>query len=51
MYNLKAVPWIVPGFSVDSHASTLLRMQASLQSSGGLTFKGGSYLIEVRKPD
>ena len=50
VYYLKAVPWIVPGFSVDSHASTLLRMQATLQSSGGLTFKGGSYLIEARKP-
>jgi hypothetical protein len=51
VYYLKAVPWIVPGFSVDSHASTLLRLHSRLESSGSLMFKAGSYLIEARKPD
>jgi len=51
VYYLKAVPWIVPGFTVDSHASTLLCLHSRLESSGSLTFKAGSYLIEARKPD
>jgi len=51
VYYLKAVPWIVPGFTVEGHARRLLRLHARLQAAGGLTFKGGSYLIEARKPD
>ena len=51
VYYIKAVPGIVPVFPVDGHASTLLQLHSRLESSGSLTFKAGSYLIEAHKPE
>ena len=49
VYYLKAVPWSVPGFSVDSHLTYLLRLQDRLESNGELVFEARKYLIEARK--
>lgn len=49
VYYLKAVPWIVPGFSVDSHADTLFALQAQLDAGGELRYTARKYLIEARK--
>lgn len=50
VYYLKAVPWLVPGFSVDSHSNYLFELQNQLQEAKSLTFSARKYLIEARKP-
>ncbi len=50
VYYLKAVPWLVPGFSVDAHLDGLLALQRQLETRGLLAFKAMNYLLEARKP-
>lgn len=49
VYFLKAVPWLVPNFSVDSHLKYLLNLQKQLEGQEMLTFSAKKYLIEARK--
>lgn len=49
VYYLKAVPWFVPGFSVDTHSEYLLALQGRLESGEGLAFLARKYLIEACK--
>ena len=49
VYDLKAIPWIVPGFSVDGHLDTLLRLQRRLEMDGALSFQSSRFLIKARK--
>jgi SAM-dependent methyltransferase len=49
VYYLKAVPWLVPGFSVEKHARQLLALQRRLDSGESLAFVARKYLIEARK--
>jgi hypothetical protein len=49
VYYLKAVPWLVPGFSVESHLEYLLKLQERLDVGEELSFRARKYLIEVRK--
>ena len=49
VYYLKAVPWLVSDFSVDSHLEYLIRLQEQLESGGKLVFTARKYLIEARK--
>ena len=49
VYYLKAVPWLVPGFSIDSHLDRLLELQRRLERNEKLVFEAGKYLIEARK--
>ena len=51
VYYLKAVPWLVRGFSVSTHARYLRRLQQRLDSGQELTFTARQYLIEARAPD
>ncbi len=50
VYYLKAIPWIVPGFSVATHLDGLLALQARLEKEGALSFAAKKFLIEARKP-
>ena len=50
VYYLKAVPWLVPGFSVATHLDGLLTLQARLEKEGELSFAAKKFLIEARKP-
>lgn len=50
VFYLKAIPWTVPGFSVDAHRDVLFALQDRLERSGTLAFEWKSYLIEARKP-
>lgn len=50
VYYLKAVPWLVPGFSVESHLRHLLNLQSQWENKGSLTFTARKYIIEARKP-
>ena len=47
--NLKAVPWLVPGFSVATHSEHLLTLQRRLERGEGLDFTARKYLIEAHK--
>ena len=48
VYYLKAVPWLVPDFSVKTHLQPLLALQDRLESGKGLHFFSARYLIEAR---
>jgi SAM-dependent methyltransferase len=49
VYYLKAVPWNVPGFSVQTHFPTLLKLQHQLEADDGLVFTARKFWIEARK--
>jgi len=49
VYYLKAIPWLVSGFSVESHWKYLLKLQERLDTGEELVFHARKYLIEVRK--
>ena len=49
VYYLKAVPWLVPGFSVETHTEPLLALQRRLERGEGLAFVARKYLIEAHK--
>ena len=49
VYYLRAVPWLVSGFSVETHLSHLLALEQRLESGEGLTFVARKYLIEGHK--
>jgi SAM-dependent methyltransferase len=51
VYYLKAVPWLVPGFSVESHLKYLLNLQRQLENNETLTFVARKYLIEAYKTE
>jgi hypothetical protein len=51
VYYLKAIPWLVPGFSIESHSQHLLTLQRRLESGEGLTFIERKYLIEAYQKD
>ncbi len=50
VYYLKAIPWIVPGFSVNTHLPYLLTLQEKLERGEKLQFETRQYLLKVRKP-
>ena len=50
VYYLRAVPWLVPGFSVASHLAGLQALQARQERGEGLSFRAGKFLIEAKKP-
>jgi hypothetical protein len=50
VYYLKAVPWLVPSFSVATHLENLLTLQQQLEATGKLVFSAKKYIIEARKP-
>ncbi len=49
VYYLKAVPWFVPGFSVETHMDYLLKLQSRVEAGESLTFTARKYLIEAHK--
>jgi SAM-dependent methyltransferase len=49
IYYLKAVPWLVPGFSVESHLNYLIQLQDQLEAGDALAFTARKYLIEAQK--
>jgi SAM-dependent methyltransferase len=49
VYYLKAIPWVVSGFSVDTHLEYLLSLQSQLEEGIPLTFTNKRYLIEAYK--
>ncbi len=50
VYFLTAIPWLVPGFSVATHAEPLLQLHARILQGERLRFTTRGYFIEARKP-
>jgi SAM-dependent methyltransferase len=50
VYYLRAVPWLVPGFSVETHLKNLFQLQKQLEEQDRLVFTARKYLLEARKP-
>ena len=49
VYYLKATPWVVPGFSVETHWKYLMSLQRRLEDGEGLVFTTRRYLIQAQK--
>lgn len=49
VYYLRAVPWLVPGFAVETHLAGLLELQAWLERGERLSFLAGKFLIEAHQ--
>jgi SAM-dependent methyltransferase len=49
VYYLKAVPWLVEGFAVETHLGYLMALQDRLDRSGSLVFEARKYLVEARR--
>jgi SAM-dependent methyltransferase len=49
VYFLKAIPWIVDNFSVDSHLEYLRKLQENLEREGKLEFTYARFLVFARK--
>lgn len=49
VYYLKAIPWVVPGFSVTSHLQYLLKLERQVKEGKSLSFTARRYLIEACK--
>jgi SAM-dependent methyltransferase len=50
VYYLKAVPWMVPGFTVRAYQRELFALQNRLDAGEALAFAAKLYLIEAHKP-
>lgn len=51
VYYLKAIPWLVPGFSVARDFARLLMLQARLEQEGELAFANLHYWVLARQPN
>ena len=49
VYFLKAIPWVVSGFDIDSHLETLETLQARLEEQRSLQFTYTRFLLEAVK--
>jgi hypothetical protein len=49
VYFLKAIPWIVPGFTVKIHFENLLKLQERIEKEEKLTFTQRLFLIKAEK--
>lgn len=49
VYYLKAIPWCVPGFSVDTHKKYLEKLQKRLEKEKILSFTQVRFLIQAKK--
>lgn len=49
VYYLKAVPWLVPNFSLENHLKYLLNLQSKIENKESLSFIAKKYLIEASK--
>ncbi len=49
VYFLKAIPWIVPGFMVETHFKQLLNLHERIQKEKQLAFTENLFLIRAKK--
>jgi SAM-dependent methyltransferase len=51
VYYLKAIPWIVDDFTVETHLPYLVRQQERLEHEGQLVFQEKLLVLRARKPE
>ena len=49
VYWLKAVPWTIPGFSVEKHSDILFAMQEKIDKDGKIGFTEKKFLLKAKK--
>jgi SAM-dependent methyltransferase len=49
VYYLKAIPWLVPNFTVMAYQNVLFKLQEQIENDGELAFESRLYLIEAQK--
>lgn len=49
VYYLRAIPWLVPGFSVSRFEPVLLELQREFERTGEIRFSEGRFIIRARK--
>lgn len=49
VYYLKAVPWLVPGITVEKYRGNLTELQQKLEQDGRLVFTAKKIIIEAKK--
>jgi SAM-dependent methyltransferase len=49
VYYLRAIPWLVPGFSVETHQAALMKLQERVEHGNELAFDASTFLIEARR--
>lgn len=50
VYYLKAIPWQIPDFTVDTYYDRLLAIHQQIQQNGALTVKEHRFYLEAKKP-
>ena len=50
VYFLKAVPWVVPDFSLDNNLQHLERLQYRIDRGERLLFRRVRFLVQAKKP-
>ena len=50
VYYLKAIPWSVPGFDVETHRDQLVSIHNHIQAHAAFVVTGHNYFIEAVKP-
>ncbi|NEE01982.1 class I SAM-dependent methyltransferase [Phytoactinopolyspora halotolerans] len=50
VFQLRAVPWQVPGFDVDAFDRQLRAIDAHIRADGGFTVHNHRFLVQARKP-
>jgi len=51
VYYLKAIPWQVPDFSIETHAEALIRLHNIIEQQGSFVATAHRFLIIARKKD
>jgi SAM-dependent methyltransferase len=49
-YWLRAIPWLVEGFSIPAHRAALAALERRLRDEGPLTIEEPAFLVEAAKP-
>jgi SAM-dependent methyltransferase len=50
VYGLKAIPWMVPGFTVDKYRRRLHELQSRIDRDGPITVRQRRYFVRAQKP-
>jgi SAM-dependent methyltransferase len=49
-YELKAMPWMVPGFTIDGNRERLRKLQSQIEHDGPLIVRQHRFFVRARKP-
>lgn len=50
VYNLKAIPWVVPDFSIKKYFKALVRLHTKIERKGYIEDRNHRFIVVARKP-